>query len=49
MAGNLAILSNLGVFLNFDKRTDLCVISNFTTVEIDEFGHLDVSAECYVG
>ncbi len=37
VTGDFAILSNSGVFLNFDEGANLCVIADFTAVEVDKF------------
>ena len=42
VTGNLAILPNDGILLNFDKRADFSVVANLASVEIDELGELDV-------
>ena len=48
VAGDFAAAADAGILLDFDKRTDLCFISNFTAVDVDEFGQLDVFPELYV-
>src|SRR5271157_5485936 len=48
VARDLARLANFGILLHFDKCADLCLISNFTTVEIDEFGHFHIPTKLYV-
>jgi hypothetical protein len=48
MTGNLAIFSNRRVFLDFNKRSDLCVVSNFASVEIDKFGKPHSASQLYV-
>jgi hypothetical protein len=49
MARDLAALADFGVLLHLDKGADLCLISNFTTVEIDELGQFNIAAEFNVG
>ena len=41
VAGDLAPLANRGVFLNFHKRTDLCLVTNFAAIKIDELRKLN--------
>src|SRR6202790_2043255 len=48
MAGDLAVLSNSGVLLNFDKGPDFRVVINFAAIEIDEFRESNVLAEFHV-
>ncbi len=36
VAGNLASASNSGILLDLDKGADLCLVSDFAAVEIDE-------------
>ena len=45
MTGNLAILSNGRIFLNFDKCSDLRVVSDFASVEIARLDDFDPRAE----
>src|SRR3990170_8748647 len=45
---NLASLPDLGVLLNFNKGTDFGLITDFTAVQIDEVGQLDVCPELHV-
>jgi hypothetical protein len=45
VARNLAILSDRRVLLNFDESADFCVISDFTTVQINELRELDVRTQ----
>jgi hypothetical protein len=45
MTGDFAVVSNLRVLLNFNKCADLGVVSDFTTIKVNEFGHFNVSAE----
>jgi hypothetical protein len=38
MAGNLAVLTDGGIFLNLYECPDLGVVANLATVEINELG-----------
>ena len=46
---NLAFLPNLRILLDFHEGTDFGLIPDFTAVQIDEFGKLNVGSELYVG
>src|SRR6516225_2304596 len=46
---DLAAMPDGGVFLDFDKRTNLCLIANLTSIQVDESGQLDISSEFYIG
>src|SRR6266852_1611214 len=48
VAGNLAVLSDGCVLLNFNKRSYFRVVAYLAAVNIDEFGKPDVSAELYI-
>ena len=45
VAGNFAIASHDGPFLDFNERADLCALANLTTIKIDEVVDDDVAAE----
>jgi hypothetical protein len=45
VTGYFAVLPDLRVLLNFNKCADLGVVSDFTTIKVNEFGHFNVSAE----
>ena len=49
VAGNLAAAADTGVLLNFNERTNLGLIADFATVEIDELRKLDAFSKCDVG
>jgi hypothetical protein len=49
MTGDLAAFPHRRVFLDLDEGPDFCLISNFASVEIDEFGELDVFSQLNVG
>ena len=49
VAGNFASVANFDPFLNFDKRANLHVIPNFTTIEIGEAVKPDIFAQFYIG
>src|SRR5260370_37967684 len=49
MAGDLAVLAHLYIFLDLDERSNLRIVSNFAAVEIDEFRQHDAFSELYVG
>lgn len=36
------------IFLDFNKRTNLCLVPDLTSVQVDEFGQLDVPSEFYI-
>jgi hypothetical protein len=38
VTGNLAVLANCGILLNFHECPDFGVVSNFATIEVDELG-----------
>lgn len=38
MARDFAAVAYLGVLLDLDKGTDLCLVSNLTAIKVDEFG-----------
>jgi hypothetical protein len=42
VAGNFAAPADLGPFLNFDKSPDLCLVTDFAAIEIDETEYSDV-------
>src|SRR5208283_4231351 len=48
VARNLAALADFGVLLHFNKRPDLCLVSDFATVKVDELGQLHVLAKLHV-
>src|SRR2546425_4860119 len=49
VAGNLAVLADPDVLLDLDKGTDLGVVADFTSVEIDELRQDDAAAQLDVG
>jgi hypothetical protein len=49
MAGYFAVFTDFSAFLNFDKSTNLGVITDLTTIEIHEVVYRYVFAEFYVG
>jgi hypothetical protein len=49
MARNLAVLADLGVFLDLDKSADFCVVGDFTAVQIDKWRQLYVLSQSDVG
>ena len=38
----------LAFFLHLNKCPDLCLVSDFATVKIDELGQLHIAAELYI-
>src|ERR1700676_4966377 len=48
IAGDLAVLSDSGVLLNFDKGPYFRVIVNFAAVEINKLGESDILAQLHV-
>jgi len=45
VAGDFAVLADDGVFLNLYKSPNLGIGADVATIEIDEFGQLDVFAK----
>ena len=48
VARDLAALADLGVFLHLNKRADLGLVSNFTTVKVDELGQPHIAPKLYI-
>ncbi len=48
MAGDLAAPADLGVFLNFDKGSDLRFVADFASVQVDELGEPDTLSQFHV-
>ena len=52
VAGDLAALADASILLNFNECADLCIVSDFAPIEIDELRQphvlpqLDVSSDC---
>src|ERR1019366_6402140 len=49
MTGDFAFLADFGIFLNFNERPNLRIVSHFATVEVDELRKLYVRADLHVG
>src|SRR5438876_9104588 len=49
VAGDLAVLADVRVLLNFDKGTDLGVVAYFAAIEVDEPRQLDAFAQLHIG
>ncbi len=49
VARNLAALADFGILLHFNKRPDLCLVSDFAAVQIDELRQLHIAAQLYIG
>src|SRR6267143_761260 len=49
VAGNLAVLAEPGILLDFDEGADLGVVADFTAVEVDELRQDDPFAQLDVG
>jgi hypothetical protein len=45
---NLATRADSGVLLDLDKRSDLGLVANLTTIEVDETKNAHVAPELYV-
>src|SRR5438105_2044096 len=48
MARDLAVFPYFGIFLNFDKCTNLGVVANFAAIEIDELRELCIFSQSHV-
>ena len=48
VAADFATISNLCALLDFHKRTELCLVANFATIEVYKGVNPNVSAELHV-